>query len=750
MNGTRQKLRLRFDSKVLLPMVGIIVVLLTGTMWIVNNHLTRQIQDGAIRALGTSDAVFQNSQKIRARNLQLRFGNVPNEPRFRAACQPAKPKTMQTLLGELLNEYGSDVIAYTTNKGQLFAMVSRDPSLVAGQFSSNTATSVERALLGQSTVDTIGVGAKIFDVVSIPVDNGTGIIGALTVAGELNQAAVEELRQLIRNEICLFADYQVVVSTLPKSDLWSQCVNLFLQLDSHNPAEGSGSSNPVEEATLNGDKYLCLSGRLSTGNNHNRLGYLLLSSEEPALVALRETQRTLLIVALLGVLVSSIIVWLVLRHITRPLRQLRELADAVGRGDFSRRVEAGGGEECIELAEAFNKMTENLELSRQKLEETVETLQATKAQLTQHDKLSMIGEFVSGVAHELNNPLASVYGFAQLLQRAEIDEKQMHYIDRIVGESQRCHKIVQNLLSFARPGKPERRLVDVPDLMQSSLEILDYQLRTSNINVAIGHQSRMPCVMADPHQLQQVFINIINNARQAIEGHRPDGRLQITMQATDGKVRVEFRDNGPGISEENLQKMFTPFFTTKEVGKGTGLGLSLCYGIIQEHGGTITVRSKVGHHAVFIIELPATAEDKAREKAVTPVVAVPADESKGRDKRILVVDDEEPLRDLISEVLKADSFAVDTAGDGAAALQKTKGARYDLIICDWKMPGVDGLEFYKRLRAADPQAAERFLFLTGDVVGAQKQLGDHVDHWLNKPFTITDLRNAIEKAFSLN
>jgi two-component system NtrC family sensor kinase len=191
--------------------------------------------------------------------------------------------------------------------------------------------------------------------------------------------------------------------------------------------------------------------------------------------------------------------------------------------------------------------------------------------------------------------------------------------------------------------------------------------------------------------------------------------------------------------------MFTPFFTTKEVGKGTGLGLSLCYGIVNEHGGTITVSSTFGEGATFVVELPvaeASVNTAAERSAARPDVPVQPQKS---GKRVLVVDDEEALRDLISETLVAEQYDVDTAADGEAALRKTGSAHYDLVVCDWKMPGVNGLEFYQQLKAKDPVTASHFIFLTGDVVGAQNALGNQGSNWLPKPFSLEDLRAAVNK-----
>ena len=446
---------------------------------------------------------------------------------------------------------------------------------------------MRRALDGKPNTDTAVVADKLFDIISIPVVVDGHVLGALTFGAPLNDTVAGEFRQLTGSEIVFLAHDRVAATTLQNAELNAQLVAMF---------DGTPS---IQKATLAGEHYLALAGTLPSLAGDRRLGYLLLSSYEGSLSALRQTQLTLLVVGLLGMGLSSAIVWVLVRKVTQPLRLLRDGAEAIGRGDFTCRVVVNTQDECGELADAFNQMTGNLQI-------TIDCLKRAKAQLTQSEKLSVIGEFVAGVAHELNNPLASVYGFAQMLQGggSAVTGKRDHYLDRILSESRRCHRIVQNLLSFARQTPPERKPVKLNDLVLSSLEILQYQLRTSNIVVTTELARTLPHIIGDAHQIQQVFVNIINNARQAIESERSSGKIHITTKTHDGRVRAEFRDDGPGITPENLEKIFTPFFTTKEAGKGTGLGLSLCYGIVQEHGGTLNVRSTFGEGATFVVELP--------------------------------------------------------------------------------------------------------------------------------------------------
>jgi two-component system NtrC family sensor kinase len=473
------------------------------------------------------------------------------------------------------------------------------------------------------------------------------------------------------------------------------------------------------------------------------MGYVLLLSYENALQELRQTQAMLWLISAVGLFISTVVIWIVIGKVTAPLRELRTLTEAVGNGDFSRKAQVTSNDELGQLTYAFNHMTRNLRHSHDELQRTFETLKATQAQLIQSEKLSAVGEFVSGVAHELNNPLTSVIGFAELLNEVDLHPKHRSYLHYIVKSTERCHKIVQGLLSFARQHPPERTLLNVNELISGVLEILAYEMRTSNIEVRREFDSNLPRILGDSHQFQQVILNILNNARQAIEGHQPNGFIRIaTEKNSEGDVRITIEDNGPGIPAEHLPKVFDPFFTTKPVGKGTGLGLSLCYGIVREHGGTISVHSLPGKGATFMIEVPprdnAESENEDQRTSTSRFL-------KGDGKRVLVIDDEEWILELVSQILQQDGFEVDTARDGNSALERVSSERYELLVCDWKMPGLSGPQLYQQIAENNPEAANRLMFMTGDVVSDsfQQFLQQHTKRCLSKPFSVQELRHSV-------
>ncbi|HZS46582.1 MAG TPA: ATP-binding protein [Blastocatellia bacterium] len=229
-----------------------------------------------------------------------------------------------------------------------------------------------------------------------------------------------------------------------------------------------------------------------------------------------------------------------------------------------------------------------------------------RVQLLQSEKMSAVGQLVSGVAHELNNPLNSVIGYTQLcLENPQFHPDLAPFLECVVSEGLRARKIVQNLLTVSRQHKPEKKLVDLNDVIQLTIDLRAYEMRVSDIEILQEFESNLPLTMCDPHQLQQVFLNIIINAEQAMLAAHGTGRLVVrTLSTPEGKIQLQFIDNGPGIPADKLSRIFDPFFTTKDVGEGTGLGLSISYGIIKEHGGQIWAQSQQGGGATFIVELP--------------------------------------------------------------------------------------------------------------------------------------------------
>jgi two-component system NtrC family sensor kinase len=373
-------------------------------------------------------------------------------------------------------------------------------------------------------------------------------------------------------------------------------------------------------------------------------------------------------------------------------------------------------------------------------------------QLIQSEKLSAIGELISGIAHELNNPLTGVMGYSELLQlRKDLDDRARENLLKINSLALRCQRIVQNLLFFARKEKPERKLSDINDILEKTVELRSYEFRVNNIEITRELDRNLPKTIADAHQLQQVFLNVITNAEQAMLEFRGTGHLTIRTRTDpqNAKIIVEIIDDGPGIPEGRLTKIFDPFFTTKEVGKGTGLGLSLSYGMIKEHGGNIYARSREGDGAAFIIELPVIAslqeESVADEESAAEALRF---ENLARGKRILVVDDEKYILEFFVEVFQGLPMHVDTADNGRTAMHKMKESDYDLIVTDFRMPQMSGKQLFSWVKETRPQLTNRIVFVTGDTISVESRTFFENNHtrFLAKPFKIEEVKAVIQQA----
>ena len=337
-----------------------------------------------------------------------------------------------------------------------------------------------------------------------------------------------------------------------------------------------------------------------------------------------------------------------------------------------------------------------------------------ESQLQQAEKLAAVSQLVSGVAHEINNPAAIISGFAQTLLLDDLKPEHREMAQMIYDEASRIGRITQNLLAFARAGGKERALVDLNDILRRTFALRSYHLSTLNIAVSLDLDRTDPKIWANASEVQQMLLNLVINAEQALMTVDTVRTITIHSASTESEVQLEVADNGPGISTEIRGRVFDPFFTTKPEGLGTGLGLSICYGIAREHGGRIWLESEPGRGAKFLIALPRDPRTEVRASAAPPTTAhASAAAATGRIS-VLVLDDETALRNALLRFLARRGIDATGVGDGGEALAKLKHRDYDVIVSDVRMPGMSGREFIAELRRARPELVARLIFSTGD------------------------------------
>ncbi len=364
-----------------------------------------------------------------------------------------------------------------------------------------------------------------------------------------------------------------------------------------------------------------------------------------------------------------------------------------------------------------------------------EDLRRTQEQLLQSEKMSAVGQLIAGVAHELNNPLTAILGYAQLLESEGLAERAADFVSKLFKQAQRTHRVVQNLLSFARQRKPHKEQVDICKVLEETLALRDYDLKVNDIKVEREIEAAIPAVTADPHQLEQVFLNIINNGVDAMLEVGRGGTLKVRVHSHEDGVVAEFQDSGPGIKEPN--RIFDPFYTTKSVGKGTGLGLSICYGIVKEHGGDITARNREDGGAMIVVRLPASGRSGTSE-----AVAKISPRQLVIEGKVLLVEDEEAVLEFERDVLTGAGAEVVALMSGEEVKTRLLNGSFDAVIIDGKLPnGWSATQVYRWIKDNCSGMEKHLLFTFSSVVESDIRAFLHENNvpYLVKPFEVGDL-----------
>jgi len=356
-------------------------------------------------------------------------------------------------------------------------------------------------------------------------------------------------------------------------------------------------------------------------------------------------------------------------------------------------------------------------------------------QLVHSERLSAIGELVAGVAHEINNPLQTIVGSVELMMDEATTPTLRRDLEVVRREAGRAGQIVRNLLSFVRRSAPDRGQIDLNEVLRAVLRLREFHLQQNNIAIVPQlHPAALPA-LANREEIQQIVLNLILNAEQAIQLSGVGGRVTVRSYTSGRHQVIEVADDGPGIGPEIRGRIFEPFFTTKDVGQGTGLGLSISHGIAASHGGSLELCAGVDSGAGFRLTLPAFIESGH-------AMARAGADQRG-SVRALVVDDDAAIRKLLARLLERRGFEVAEADSGEAALAIAESAPVSLVLCDVSLPGMSGSHLYRELTIRDPKIAGSFVFITGD--RSKVHVDDDVKGLpvLEKPFTSADLNSVL-------
>jgi PAS domain S-box-containing protein len=380
-----------------------------------------------------------------------------------------------------------------------------------------------------------------------------------------------------------------------------------------------------------------------------------------------------------------------------------------------------------------------------------------ESQLIQAEKLAAMGQMLAGVAHELNNPLTAILGASELLRdRQGVDENTRRQLEMTHRQARRAARIVQNLLEFSRPASPQKKALDMNLVIDRTLQLHEHSLRRNNVEVEFQAVPGLPLIVGDANQLIQIFLNLISNAEHAIREVRNSGRVQIRLAHSGNKVLATVQDDGVGIKPEALPKLFDPFFTTKRPGGGTGLGLSICMSIVREHGGNIEASSLPAGGAAFTVSLPAAGPEVGRRSkgeldSGSGERFVPTLDAFAKHT-VLVLDDEESIRMLLTEGLAAYGLKVDCAATAEQAMSLVLGTKYDAILCDLKLsgsgPNADGFGVAQRLKIACGEHKPEIIYMSGDLVSEEGGKLPANSRQLQKPFRISDVLHILTEVFA--
>ncbi|MDX2187881.1 MAG: ATP-binding protein [Opitutaceae bacterium] len=741
MRKQAQTFRASFLAKVLTPVVAILVLVPTITIWMVSRHVEEQAEAEATRSLSTAHRVFRQSLAIRHRSLESRFKNTVNEPRFRAIAQLQDQPTFDSFLSDFVSEADDVEFAmFFDADGEQLGAAARSERERIRIFTQAAREAIQGALEGAGVSGIVTMQDHIYDVVAVPLltPDRQSIGGVLCVGLRFEENAMSELKTLTHTEIAIIGRSGITASTLEKTQLTEA-------MDSEErPAWSAMDATwKMSRVEVNGDHFLSLGGEFRTAETGHGFNYLLLSSYEARLRALRQTKKNLTVLGAFGIVFGVTVISLLIRRITRPLRVLRDGAEAVGAGDFSIRIRDVPNDECGDLAQAFNSMTDSLGVAREA------ALAADRAK----------SEFLANVTHELRTPMNAIIGLTGLVHDRATTSEDKDALRTIQASANGLLGTIDDILDFSRIETGNLTLTPMPfdlvALAEGVAASVWTQCQEKGLEFQLQISDGVPrWVEADAKRIRQVLAALLSNAIKFTD--RGTVRLRVSFRQDGAQRNLVFsvEDSGIGLSQEQRHRLFQSFAQADSTSArrygGLGLGLALAHNLVRLMGGSFEVESQPGLGSCFVFivpipePLPMTVE--RQPQGAKPTVVAPHG-----DLRILLVEDNPVNCRVASMILAKLGLKAEQAANGRIALELATGGHYDLILMDLQMPEMGGVESAKLIRERLGSATPFICALTAnssdDDRGACKNAG--MNAFLAKPLSLPALKHVIDQVSKL-
>jgi signal transduction histidine kinase/CheY-like chemotaxis protein len=763
----RERGRTGLATKLILLCTVLALATVSLSLLALGIEVRRQTRRWMTDAAGRQQAVVRETEAHRLEQLLRTSHLLTESPTLRAALEvwrtesrdgaPPHPDLVATVAAEadrVAATSHSDLLVLTDDRGRTLAAAG---PLAAGLPPTDlSGAEVVRAALAPDgpldarNLDVLSLGDLHYRVGAVPILLQGYVIGSLVVGEAIDDDFLRDWRESFAGDVVLTRDGAVIATSLPALAGAATPASLA--------ALSSEASAPAI-VRLGDEDFVAAALELGRPRGGAPARAYFLHSLTAALAGTNSSLfQAATWIGLVVVAIATLAAWRVSRSVLEPFRQFVGFMGAVAASrDWSRRfVARSAGAEVALLADACNGLIGALEAHERDVRERARSDLERMERLKESEKMAALGRMLSGAAHEINNPLTGVVGRIDvLLGRNDLPAEVRQRLDVVRDEGRRVVALVRRLLHVAHRDTGEREVVDLTAVAREIEALRRHDFAATRVGLNLDLPGEPVCVLASELEMQQVFVNIVGNAHDALAGREGAPALTVRVRSTEAEAIVEFEDNGPGLAEPD--KVFEFFYTTKPVGKGTGLGLGICHAIVERAGGTIAARNAPSGGAAFTIALPRVVAERtagATHRAVgagePPRALEPGSTADGAPlagRSILVVDDEPSVLDLQREVLTAAGALVTGVASGDEAIEVIRRERFDLVVSDLRLPGrLSGKDVFHWIEANRPEARDRFVFVTGDSVAETDFLRRADVPCVLKPFTVEEYRRAIRDA----